>query len=729
MATCTVSGIFTDPSGTGIVGATVRFCTDTPAFDASSNAVMPKEVTTTTTTGGAWSISVVQGISGFLTIDLPPTSTGPAVKYKFSMIIPQTSTATFTTCWVDSTTFGGYAASALQFANIGGTVLPTQLPLFTSTLTGAVPASGGGTVNYLRADGTWAAPAGTPTYSTLGSFPAASTAGNGALGIALDTNLIYESNGSIWSLVAGPNTYVPLSSVGANNGVASLNSSGKVPLTQLPSNTFIYQGSWAPSTNTPTLVDGTGTAGSVYYVSAAYTGTVSGLNNASMTNFQLGDLAIYNGTQWELSSPANGVQSVNGSQGVVTVNAINQLTGDATAGPASGSASAALTLATVNSNVGTFTKVTVNGKGLVTAATTLASGDIPNNAANTSGTASNITGVAAVANGGTNNASMGVTAGGVLYTDGSKVQNTGAGTSGYFLQSQAAGAPVWAAAAAAPVAPTIQKFTSTGTQSGLLFTVTSANATVGATYTNNGHTYTVLSTIASGTTLFMSGTGSTSGSTLTKASGTGDSTITFSTNVALATYTTPTSPAPLYLEIEMAGGGGGGGNQGSGAGLTSGGPSVFGSALLQALGGSYCLNTNNPSPGGTVSIATGPIDLGSFQGGAGQEIISNGASGTLCSGGQGGVNAFGGNGGGIYNGGISGNTGGNGINGTGAGGGGGGSNGAAGASGGGGGAGGYIHAQINSPSATYYYTVGIGGTSTSGGAGGSGIVIVREYYQ
>jgi hypothetical protein len=47
---------------------------------------------------------------------------------------------------------------------------------------------------------------------------------------------------------------------------------------------------------------------------------------------------------------------------------ISQLTGDATAGPGSGSQ--ALTLATVNSNVGSFTyaSITVNAKGLVTAA-------------------------------------------------------------------------------------------------------------------------------------------------------------------------------------------------------------------------------------------------------------------------------------------------------------------------------------------------------------------------
>ena len=67
--------------------------------------------------------------------------------------------------------------------------------------------------------------------------------------------------------------------------------------------------------------------------------------------------------------------SISGNAGTATTWATARdlsLTGDGTATLASvdGSAnvSAALTLATVNSNVGTFTKVTVNGKGLVTAA-------------------------------------------------------------------------------------------------------------------------------------------------------------------------------------------------------------------------------------------------------------------------------------------------------------------------------------------------------------------------
>lgn len=42
------------------------------------------------------------------------------------------------------------------------------LPAFTSAAKGLTPASGGGTANYLRADGTWAAPPGSVTLASLG---------------------------------------------------------------------------------------------------------------------------------------------------------------------------------------------------------------------------------------------------------------------------------------------------------------------------------------------------------------------------------------------------------------------------------------------------------------------------------------------------------------------------------------------------------------------------------
>jgi hypothetical protein len=65
------------------------------------------------------------------------------------------------------------------------------------------------------------------------------------------------------------------------------------------------------------------------------------------------------------------------------------------------------------------------------------------------------------------------------------------------------------------------------------FTFGAHNATAGATYTNNGQTFTVVTTIDDGTTLVATGTGvPNSSGTLTKASGTGDATIPFSSVTA-----------------------------------------------------------------------------------------------------------------------------------------------------------------------------------------------------
>jgi hypothetical protein len=77
------------------------------------------------------------------------------------------------------------------------------------------------------------------------------------------------------------------------------------------------------------------------------------------------------------------VGSVDGNAGTATKWATARnlsLSGDATATltavDGSANVSATLTLATVNSNVGTFTKLTVNGKGLVTAASTASISDL-----------------------------------------------------------------------------------------------------------------------------------------------------------------------------------------------------------------------------------------------------------------------------------------------------------------------------------------------------------------
>ena len=109
--------------------------------------------------------------------------------------------------------------------------------------------------------------------------------------------------------------YIPLSQKGANNGVATLDAGGKVPVAQLPSSVMTYEGTWNASTNTPTLANGIGDAGMVYIVS------VAGSTNfgAGSITFAVGDWAVYNGTIWQRSLNSNAVVSVNGQTGVVSL--------------------------------------------------------------------------------------------------------------------------------------------------------------------------------------------------------------------------------------------------------------------------------------------------------------------------------------------------------------------------------------------------------------------------
>jgi hypothetical protein len=62
---------------------------------------------------------------------------------------------------------GRITAGAGDTEELTGTQATTLLDVFTSGLKGLAPASGGGTTNFLRADGTWAAPPGGGTHTLL----------------------------------------------------------------------------------------------------------------------------------------------------------------------------------------------------------------------------------------------------------------------------------------------------------------------------------------------------------------------------------------------------------------------------------------------------------------------------------------------------------------------------------------------------------------------------------
>ena len=63
-----------------------------------------------------------------------------------------------------------YNSTTSEWNNITVATLKTEIGIFGSAINGLVPLSGGGTTNFLRADGTWAAPSGGGTYTGSGSI-------------------------------------------------------------------------------------------------------------------------------------------------------------------------------------------------------------------------------------------------------------------------------------------------------------------------------------------------------------------------------------------------------------------------------------------------------------------------------------------------------------------------------------------------------------------------------
>jgi len=122
---------------------------------------------------------------------------------------------------------------------------------------------------------------------------------------------------------------IDLTEKGANSGVATLDSGGKVPISQLPNSVMEYKGAWNANTNSPTLANGSGNAGDVYRVDTAGT-TDFGAGGIA---FVIGDYAIYSGTVWEKShSGADAIITVNGQAGVVQLDAADIPYDNATSG-------------------------------------------------------------------------------------------------------------------------------------------------------------------------------------------------------------------------------------------------------------------------------------------------------------------------------------------------------------------------------------------------------------
>jgi hypothetical protein len=196
--------------------------------------------------------------------------------------------------------------------SISGTTVAGYVPT-TTTITAGTGLSGGGD---LSANRTLSISNTTVTAAAYGSASKTLTAtvnAQGQLTALADTNIAITN-----TQVSGLGT-ASTKDAGAALGVATLDASGKVPVSELPAavlGALSYQGTWDASTNTPTLTSSVGTKGYYYVVSVAGSTNLNGI-----TDWLVGDWAVYNGTAWQKVDNTDAVTSVNGLTGAVVLTA------------------------------------------------------------------------------------------------------------------------------------------------------------------------------------------------------------------------------------------------------------------------------------------------------------------------------------------------------------------------------------------------------------------------
>jgi hypothetical protein len=214
------------------------------------------------------------------------------VKHKFVSAIPDAGDPNIVqpSNWNDTHELTGLGTMAEQNANAvaitGGTISGVTLPA--SNITGTLGVPNGGTgattlTGYVKGTGT------TPMTASA-TIPNTDITG---LGTASTKD------------------------AGAANGVATLDAGGKVPVSELPAavlGALSYQGTWDASTNTPTLTSSVGTKGYYYVVNVAGNTNLNGI-----TDWLVGDWAVYNGTVWQKVDNTETVTSVNGQTGAVVL--------------------------------------------------------------------------------------------------------------------------------------------------------------------------------------------------------------------------------------------------------------------------------------------------------------------------------------------------------------------------------------------------------------------------
>lgn len=203
----------------------------------------------------------------------------------------------------NNTVKGNVSGGTTIPSDLNTTQLTTLVNQFTSSLSGAVPGSGGGTTNFLRADGTWTTPAGGTGVPTIQALTAGTTytptsgtvwikvrmVGGGGGGGAATTNsggTGGNTSFASWTAVGGGGGPTGIGGTGAAGGTGGTNSTG----------TLLFRATGAPGFTAISAVAGGAPGGNSFFGGAGKGSSANAAGANAVANSGSGGAGGANGS-------------------------------------------------------------------------------------------------------------------------------------------------------------------------------------------------------------------------------------------------------------------------------------------------------------------------------------------------------------------------------------------------------------------------------------------------